>query len=144
MNSKTKIMLILFSALLVCVLTSCIKENGGNTMNRNELSNVDKPLSSPSSNYEAVIEKFDDNGVRSYKLFIVAVDDSELKYEADLVFRARDRNYVFWADGEDILWGYSGDVGTYFWAKEDGFWIKSSYAENRDANIPQALRDARP
>jgi hypothetical protein len=134
----------MFSALMVCILTSCTNENGGESMNPNELSNVDHPLSSYSNNYEAVIEKFYDNGVRNYKLFIVDVNDNGAKYEADLVFRARDRNYVFWADAEDVLWGYSGDVGTFFWTKEDGSWVKKAYADNKDAIVPQALKEARP
>jgi hypothetical protein len=113
-------------------------------MNPNELSNVDQPLPSPSSNYEAVIEKFDDDGVRSYKLFIVDVNDEGAKYEADLVFRARDRNYVFWADEEDVLWGYSGDVGTFFWTKEDGSWVEKAYTDDIDAIVPQALKEVRP
>ena len=68
-----KFVLILFCILVVGVIANCTHVNGEEAKNRNELSNIDKPLSSPSSNYEAVIEKFDDDGVISYKLFIVAV-----------------------------------------------------------------------
>jgi hypothetical protein len=105
----------MFSALMVCILTSRTNDNGGESMNPNELSNVDHPLSSYSCNYEAVIEKYYDNGVRNYKLFIVDVNDNGAKYEADLVFRARDRNYVFWADAEDVLWGCSGVLDKRRW-----------------------------
>jgi len=107
--------------------------------------NSNQPLSSPSDKYEAIIEEYDDNGVKSYKLYIVDVmDDEDAKYTADLIFRARDKNYVFWADAEDILWGYSGDVGSYFWVNEGGTWVKKTYADNQDAIVPQALKDARP
>ena len=77
-------------------------------------------------------------------LYCIDVNDKGAKYKADLVFRARDRNYVFWADEEDILWGYSGDVGTFFWTKEYGSWVKKAYADNKDAIVPQALKEARP
>ena len=113
-------------------------------MNKNELSNIDQPLLSPSTQYEAVIEKFDDNGVRSYKIFIVDVNGIDSMYEADLIFRARDRNYAFWADEEDVLWGYSGDAGTFYWVKENGSWVKKAYADNPEAIVPQSLKDARP
>ena len=125
----------------MCIVASCVNENEADTM---ELSYVDKPISSPSGNYEAVIEKFDDNGVRSYRLYIADVNNTDTRYEAELVFRARDKNYVFWADEEDILWGYSGDVGTFFWVIEDGSWVKKSYADNPGAKVPQALKEARP
>jgi len=144
MNNRTKLVPMIFGVLMVCVLTSCTNENGVESVSPNELFIVDQPLSSPSGNYEAVIERYDDNGVRSYKLFIVDANDSGTRFEAGLVFRARDRNYVFWADEEDVLWGYSGDVGTFFWTQEDGCWIKKAYADNKDATVPQALKAVRP
>ena len=115
-------------------------------MDYNELfNNLNQPLSSFSGSYEAIIEEFDDNGVKSFKLYIMDVNNNEkAKYTADLVFRARDKNYVFWADEEDILWGYSGDVGTYFWINEDGVWVQKAYANNPNAIVPQMLKDARP
>ena len=135
-------MLIMSSILTTILIAGCIK-NTEEPLNNNELSNIDQPLFSPSGNYKAVIDRFEDNGVRAYKVEIVDVKDFDT-YEVDILFRARDRNYVFWADEDDILWGYSGDVGTYFWLKENGFWIKKTYADNPNAVVPQALKDARP
>ncbi|MDR0488425.1 MAG: hypothetical protein LBG99_03325 [Propionibacteriaceae bacterium] len=147
-----RIKIITLCAVVVCVFTGCtIGRDGGLTsrnevpeINNHELFDYDGPFVSPSGQYEAVIENYDDDGVRSYKLFIVTVDGSEPPFEADLIFRARDKNYVYWADEEDIVWGYSGDVGAYFWVKEDGFWVEKSYADHQDAKVPQGLKDARP
>ncbi|MCL2152661.1 MAG: hypothetical protein FWH57_06870 [Oscillospiraceae bacterium] len=135
--------LIIFCILAMCLFTSCKNEIKNENMYKDELSNVDHPLLSPCGNYEAIIEKFDNNGVRSYKLYIEEVKD-KYSYEADLIFRAIDRNYVFWADEEDVLWEYSGDVGIFFWVKEDSSWMKKSYADNPKAIAPQALQDALP
>ena len=144
MKKKVKLILIIFNILIMYILSSCINENGEKAMEYNELSNLDQPLSSPSGNYKAIIEKFNDNDVKSYKLFIEDVNDKEPKYETDLIFRARDKNFVFWADEEDILWGYSGDIGIFFWVNENNSWVKKTYTKNSDAIVPQALKDARP
>ena len=130
----------------MCIFTSCIKDNGGETIMKQNgsLANLAYPLSSYSGNYEAILEEFDDNGVKSYRLYISNVNKIDPKYEVDLIFRARDRNYIFWADNDDILWSYSGDIGTFFWIKEDGYWNKKAYADNPNANVPKELKDARP
>jgi hypothetical protein len=113
-KNKIIFIFIVFSIFAVCVLPGCINGNRGETMSHNELSYVDQPLLSPSGNYEAAIEKFDNDGVMSYRIYIVDVNDKDAKYEVDLIFRARDSNFAFWADEEDILWGYSGDIGAFF------------------------------
>ena len=126
----------------MCILSSC---NGGEMMKYSgAFANLNQPISSPSGSYSAIIEEFNDNGVNSYKLYIVDLIGNGTKHETDLIFRARDRNYVFWADEEDVLWGYSGDVGTFFWVIENDSWIKKAYTDNKDAKVPQALKDARP
>jgi len=125
----------------------CNKENKGAT-DKTYIDIFDNPnisLISPSGNYLAIIKKFNDNGIESYKIYIKYKDnDNDLGYETDLIFRARDKNYIFWADESDILWGYSGDIGTFFWSRENGNWAKHSYADNRDAVVPQALKKVRP
>jgi hypothetical protein len=113
-------------------LVSC----GGNA----EFSHIAQALPSPYGNYEAVIESFDNNGVRSYKVLIVDINDRASEYELDIIFRARDRNLLAWADDEEVLWAYSGDVGTFFWVWEEASWVKKSYAQNPNATKPQALR----
>ena len=107
--------------------------------------NPNQFLLSPSGNYKADIEDFDDDGVKSYRLYIIDIrNDGTLKYEVDFIFRARDKNFIFWADEADVLWVYSGDTGTYFWINNNDIWIKKSYADNQEAKVPQALKDVRP
>ena len=115
-------MLTLLSVVMVCSVAGCTTGRGERATSRSEVSenkhelrDFDEPFVSPSG-----------------------------LYEADLIFRAQDTNYVYWADEEDIVWGYSGDVGAYFWVKEDGFWVEKSYADHQDAKVPQGLKDARP
>lgn len=145
MKNTLKLIMALFLIITVCIFPGCTKENGGKAMKQNgSLASLDYPLVSQSGKYEAVIEAFDDDGVRSFKLFISDINNNDSPYEADITFRTRDRNYVFWADEEDILWCYSGDIGTYFWLKENGTWTKKIYADNPEAIVPQALKEARP
>jgi hypothetical protein len=120
-----------------------ISRNVDGVMQNGSLASINYPLRSYSGKYEATIEEFDDAGVNSYKLYICDAD-YDIKYEADMIFRARDKNYILWADDEDILWVYSGDVGTFFWIKDDVSWVKKSYADNGDARVPKALKEARP
>lgn len=114
-----------------------MKQNGS-------LADLNYPLISPSGNYEAIIEAFDDSGVRSFRLFISDLKINDSPYQAEITFRLRDSNFIFWADEADILWCYNGDIGTYFWLKENGAWTKKGYADNPEAKVPQALKEARP
>jgi len=99
---------------------------------------------SPSGTYKAIIEEFNNNGVSSYKLYIANTIYNDNKFETDLTFRRRDRNFVFWADDDDILWANSGDIGTFFWVKEHDSWVQMAFFENRDAKVPQALKEVLP
>ena len=146
MKNNIIFLCILFGILMMCFLTSCKNANNGNEIEYIDLFvTPDQALLSPSGNYEAVIEKFDNDGVRSYSLFIIDADNGvDLKYEADLIFRARDKNFIFWADEEDILWAYNSDVGVYFWVNDNGIWTKKSYVDNRTEKVPQILRELRP
>lgn len=58
-------------------------------------------------------------------------------------FRTLHTLFFLW-DDEDRVWVYSGDVGTYFWVRnEEGVWEKKSYAaENVPA--PTFLHKVRP
>jgi hypothetical protein len=77
---------------------------------------------SPSGKYRAVTEFFDD-GIKSYRLSIEVANEENRKFNTEFVFRAMDHNFVSWADAEDTLWTYSGDVGYYFWTLENNVWI---------------------
>ena len=129
-----------------CALISCSCDSGEDAIIPNELiSQPGQPVLSPSGRYEAIVEKFDDEGVRSYKLSIIdTASNDETKYTTDVTFRARDTNFVLWADEEDVLWGYNGDIGTFFWVNINGSWLKRSYANNSDVTVPEALKAARP
>lgn len=148
MKIKTKLVLIISGMLLICVMFGCTGRNEGTEPIKviSQLINQDQPyvLLSPNGSYEAILEEVDDNGVKSYRLYIANVNsDTGSKYTADLIFRARDTNYVLWADEEDILWAYSGDAGTFFWINENGSWMKNAYYDDKSAKVPQALKDAR-
>jgi hypothetical protein len=78
----------------MCLLPGCAGENERpEEMGQNgSLSDIERPLLSYGGNYEAVIEEFDDDGVKCYKLYILDINGNDLRYEAKLSFRARDKN----------------------------------------------------
>jgi len=117
-------------------------------LEKNEVQNVfiteSSSVISPSGNYKAFLEKFDDNGVISFKIRIQNNSDNN-EYIADIVLRARDSNFALWSDEGDVLWCYSGDIGVFLWALDDnGEWLKYSYTDNNDFIVPRALIEMRP
>ena len=146
---KSQSVFIIYTILSICVLSGCSQDsNAGRDKEiaeNNLFASQDQVLISPSEIYGAYIEEFDDNGVKSYCLYIKSLNSgNQSVYKADITFRARDVNYIFWADEADILWGYSGDIGTYLWVRTDNTWVKEAYADNIDAEVPQALKNAMP
>jgi len=120
-----------------------MQNNGETSQRRQGFADFSHSLS-PSGVYEAIIEEFNNSGVNSYKLYIANTIYNDHKFETELTFRRRDRNFVFWADEDDILWAYSSDIGTFFWVKEHDSWVEKAFFENRDAKVPQALREVLP
>ena len=146
MKNRTKFNIIVYFIVLMSFLYGCSNDNDRESTKQNgQFEDISSSFPSFSNNYEAILEEFDDNGVKSYRLYITDINNTDTtKYEADIIFRARDKNYIFWADNEDTLWCYSGDVGTYFWIIKNDSWEKKSYFENKDKIVPQALKEARP
>lgn len=58
----------------------------------------------------------------------------------------RDTLLVTWDDDLLRFWAYSGDVGTFYWDLDthSRMWTMYRYADHRDAQVPAALREARP
>jgi len=142
MQIKNRIILILFS---VIILFGCVRAELIKTTNQKELLNdlSSDLLISPSGKYKFVLQEFDNNGIKSYTLRIIKNDNKDLT-ELDIIFRARDNNYVCWADNDDILWCYSGDIGSYYWIYDNNMWNKKSYAEDKNVKVPKLLLDLRP
>jgi hypothetical protein len=99
---------------------------------------------SPSGRYGAILRNVENPSAKTYTV-IIRDNDTKEEFPTNFTFRKRDNNFVVWADDEDILWGYNGDIGTYFWTlDDDGVWQENSYASNKDADVPTALLKLRP
>jgi len=104
---------------------------------------LDREVISPSGIFMATLfETFPigSDDVRGYQIKIVDIKTSE-EYIIDMHFRRRDVNYIVWAEDYDIIWAYSGDIGTYCWEFDDGNWIPGTYKESEK---PKALKELRP
>ena len=83
-------------------------------------------LPSPSGSFIALQE---DNVLledgKYYRVHILT-QDRQKDYTTEILFRYRDSNFIIWAEDEDILWAYSGDLGLFCWIWEDNDWTMYS------------------
>lgn len=108
-----------FLSVLLMILIGC-----GGIISSSGLVSANHSVASPSGKFIAEHEdSIDKDGNEQYVIHIV---DKEGKndYQCEIVYRPWDSNFILWADDEDILWGYSGDIGVFCWICEGGKWIK--------------------
>jgi hypothetical protein len=97
-------------------------------------------ITSPSGEFIAEQENFiGDNNTR---LYVVHINDSEGNrvHTCQILLRMRDNNFVLWADDEDTLWIYSGDLGTFCWKHSGESWTQFS-SVGGSSNIPYGYID---
>jgi hypothetical protein len=97
---------------------------------------------SPSGNYKLtlLVEKDDNN--REYYYFTISSYNNDILYTSDEKYYKRHTLFLLWEDNEDIVWCYSGDIGTFYWIYENGFWEK--HYNNPDVEVPEILKKLRP
>ena len=96
---------------------------------------------SPSGKYklEKVIDIIDE--VNSFSFRILDAEHDNIIYQSEDYYRTRDTHFILWGD-DDMVWVYSGDVGVFYWEKEEeSFWVKKGYAQRKEENIdlPEVL-----
>lgn len=98
---------------------------------------VDRPVTSPSGAFRAVlVERSDPQGTR---LLVPTIrDNSGRDVFTDDPYAARHKLLVMWQASGDVLWVYSGDVGTARIGQDAGTWRKQ---QTRDG-MPQEVRSA--
>jgi len=127
------------------------------------------PIVSPSGEFTAEYQQSPSNE-RGFVIRILDKSGNHI-YTCDCLFLSRFSNFICWADDADILWGYNGDIGTFYWIPEEDGWIKyvirsqrayaGCFVQYKDENgelyyvdiaelpsislyAPQALKDLRP
>ena len=111
----------------------------------NILVTSEKPRLSPSEKYILEINYVEIEDVKSFHFRIVDAEDRSEIYISDDYYRIRDTYYLLWGE-KDLVWVYSGDLGTFYWEKiNENTWEKKSYSENKKhISVPQTLLDLRP
>lgn len=99
---------------------------------------------SPSEKYILEMIASRQDNVRGFHFIVKNSADNNEIFRSEEFFRLRDVNYLFWED-DDVIWAYSGDVGTFYWEKSNNTWEKKSYYENKDeVETPEILKQLRP
>jgi len=103
-------------------------------------SEFERTAESPSGKYNYLLENKD----ASFILYIY--EDKSLIFFDDQLYRRQDRFFITWHEECDILWLYSGDIGTYYFYFEKDKWNKGTFSDGRMKNIdiPIALKNAVP
>jgi hypothetical protein len=106
----------------------------------------DRPQISPSGKYLLQVVKGYDGQVHFNKFEIIEINetkDRKVVFNSKERFRTRDTLFFLW-DNEDRVWVYSGDIGTFYWTRnQDGQWVKHVYAEG-NIGAPEFLKKVRP
>ena len=101
-------------------------------------------LLSPSGKYGLSVEKCMDGDVDSLKIIVCGYEHDDYIIKSEKLFRCRDTLLVLWDDTMDRVWAYSGDLGTFYWDIVN-FELKiSPYSPDNTAEVPFALKTAKP
>jgi hypothetical protein len=134
MKVNTKILLIITFLSSFCVFNLV---GFGKKETQLEFERIAK---SPSGKYSYSVENKDTN----YAIFIY--EDINLLFSDNQLYRRQDRLFIAWHEEYDILWLYSGDIGTYYFYLENEKWNKGTFSDGRmkEEDIPVALKNAVP
>ena len=127
---------LLFSQILFASVQSADEQTS------KHLATLEKPATSPSGLYELAVTIPDKNDKLMYS-FQISDQSKKVIFTPELTFSIRSTTYWLW-DENDRVWVYSGDIGTYFWEKNDnGTWTKNSYRKS-NVTAPKFLKETRP
>jgi hypothetical protein len=95
---------------------------------------------SPSGKYIYLVENEDAN----YAISIY--ENNDLLFSDNQLYRTQDRFFIAWHEEYDILWLYSGDIGTYYFYFEKERWNRGAFSDGtmKGEDIPTALKSAVP
>ena len=119
----------------IALLGSCSQDKVMEKLYADRLVTENHSVVSPSQEYSLEMEIYYSDNVTGFSFIIRNILDNEEIYRSDDFYRLRDVTYLCWGDDDDTVWVYSGDVGTYYWERTDGEWVKNTYAENKDRAI---------
>ena len=138
---KKKKSFIIGLALLFSQILSACAESSSEQDNK-FLATLEKPAMSPSGSYELTVIIPDEKEKWMYS-FQISDKSKQVVFTPDLKFSIRSTTYWLW-DENDRVWVYSGDIGTYFWEKNNsGQWVKNSYRKS-NVSAPKFLKETRP
>jgi hypothetical protein len=140
---KIKFFTLLFLCCIICLgNVSCF------TLNKekyyDELVTENDSKFSPSGKYNLSLG-IDRDENASFYYFTITLDD-KIIYICDEKYYRRHTFFLCWDDREDIVWCYSGDIGSYYWINENDEWKKYTfYGENaNNVTPPNILKILRP
>lgn len=107
---------------------------------KDESDDFKKSEYSPSGKYMYSVEEKDKN------YFIDIYENNKLVFSDNQSYRMQDRFYITWHEVNDILWLYSGDIGTFYFCIENGQWKRKTfiYGEMNGDLIPLKLKESVP
>jgi hypothetical protein len=130
----------IWSTIIVFIVLGCKVMNVENS----EIATQDHPSHSPSGKYVLEVKHEDHEGILSETFVIRMAATNEVLFAYDEWYNIRHTTVFLW-DAADRVWVYSGDIGTYFWERDqdDHHWTQHAYAQSK-VNPPQYLIDFRP
>ena len=142
---------------IIMLLTNCQEKISNNSAvdTPKEVATGENPAVSPSGKYLLVIVSGYD-GEAHFQSFQILSRDQIVSHDQILIrigetlysspdrFATRFTTYFLWGQ-QDRVWVYSGDIGTFFWARntDTGEWEKYIYIES-NVSAPEFLKEVRP
>ena len=147
---KTILQSLLVLCLTIILFSGCITNyyregyRDEDNIDKSMLVTVDNDVLSPSKEFLLKLIPTKDGDVRVYYFEVVSAKENISVFRSEAIFRLRDKNFILWGE-DDTIWGYSGDIGTFYWEKAGDFWEKKAYADNKgSACVPDILVKLRP
>jgi hypothetical protein len=138
--------IIIFSCFVIisCACNIKNRENNDLIFNEKVLTEKNNSKISPSGEYELLLD-IGYNKKSPFYYFIIKKNDNVI-YTCDEKFYNRHTFFLCWDDISDIVWCYSGDIGTFYWVNENNVWKKYSYFNENVYNLipPNILNKLRP
>jgi len=108
--------------------------------NKETQPNVERTANSPSGRYSYFLEEVDN----SYAVSIY--ENNNFIFSDNQLYRKQDRFFITWHEESDVLWLYSGDIGTFYFCFENDKWCRGTFSDGKmkGVDIPLAFKNAVP
>ena len=145
---RSKCLLSLLILVTAFVTTSCMwmfSELGGDSSKYPQLATEKNSVLSPSGELILEMDRSREDGMAGFRFIIRDADTNEQIFKSQEWYRLLDTCYLLWADDDDIVWVYSGDVGIFYWEKDGETWGKTDYMGDTDQiKAPDLLKELKP